>query len=63
MEWQAGFVMSRVGDIPEVGETVDIEGQRFTVLELDGRRVARLAVTPLQDPQLTSDEPASPPAP
>ena len=62
-ETVAGFVMSRVGDIPEVGETVDIEGQRFTVLELDGRRVARLAVTPLQDPQLTSDEPASPPAP
>ena len=50
-ETAAGFVMSRLGALPEVGSTVDEDGHRFTVTELDGRRIARLRVTPLPSPQ------------
>ncbi|HSF25881.1 MAG TPA: hemolysin family protein [Actinomycetes bacterium] len=44
-ETVAGFVMTTLGQLPEVGDTVDAIGHRFTVTELDGRRVARLRVT------------------
>ena len=46
-ETAAGFVVSRLGQLPEVGAFVDVDGHRLTVSELDGRRVARLLVTPL----------------
>ncbi len=46
-ETAAGFVISRLGQLPEVGAFVDVDGHRLTVSELDGRRVARLRVTPL----------------
>ncbi|MGH3931755.1 MAG: hemolysin family protein [Pseudonocardiaceae bacterium] len=42
----AGFVINRLGHIPEVGESVAAFGQRFTVLEMEGHRVARIRVTP-----------------
>lgn len=48
-ETAAGFVVSRLGQLPAVGATVDVDGHRLTVTELDGRRVARLRVTPLPD--------------
>jgi CBS domain containing-hemolysin-like protein len=35
-----GLVMDRLGRLPEVGDTVSVEGRSLTVLELDGRRVA-----------------------
>jgi len=55
----AGFVMSHLGHLPEVGDTVEVvlapveagegEPQRFefAVTELDGRRAARLELHPL----------------
>jgi CBS domain containing-hemolysin-like protein len=38
----AGFVLARLGRIPDVGDAFDEDGWRFEVLELDGRRVATL---------------------
>jgi putative hemolysin len=44
-ETVAGFVLAELGRLPEVGDTVAVEGRTLTVLELDGRRIARLSVT------------------
>ncbi|MEZ5963001.1 MAG: hemolysin family protein [Planctomycetota bacterium] len=38
----AGYVFSRLGRIPPVGERVEIEGVEFTVLRGDARRIDRL---------------------
>nr|WP_239520905.1 hemolysin family protein [Blastococcus saxobsidens] len=45
-ETAAGFVLAELGRLPEVGDAVEIEGRRLEVLELDGRRIARLRVSP-----------------
>jgi putative hemolysin len=49
-ETVAGFVLAELGRLPEVGDTVEVEGRTITVLELDGRRIARLLVDPPPDP-------------
>ncbi|HET9900557.1 MAG TPA: transporter associated domain-containing protein, partial [Actinomycetes bacterium] len=45
-ETVAGFVVQRLGHLPQPGETVDVGDSRISVLELDGRRIARLRVAP-----------------
>jgi putative hemolysin len=39
-----GFALSQLGFIPRGGESFDYDGYRFTVLEMDHRRVARLKI-------------------
>ena len=46
-ETLAGFVMTRLGRLPEVGDRVEWEGLELTVTVLDGRRVDRLQVRAL----------------
>jgi putative hemolysin len=46
-ETVAGFVVSLLGDVPEVGNEVTAGGHRFEVTELDGRRIARVRVIPV----------------
>lgn len=41
-ETVAGFIVARLGRLPEVGAEVEVDGHRLVVTELDGRRVARL---------------------
>jgi putative hemolysin len=41
----AGLVLSEIGHLPEVCETVDIQGWRFEVLDLDGRRIDKVMVS------------------
>jgi magnesium and cobalt exporter, CNNM family len=41
----AGFVFGLLGRAPEVGDDVSHDGMRFDVLEVDGSRIERLAVT------------------
>ena len=41
-ETLAGFVLERLGHIPEVGEEIEAEGWRFRVVERDRLRVARV---------------------
>ena len=46
-ETAAGFLVSRLGALPAIGDHADVEGYRLTVAELDGRRIARIRVAPL----------------
>ncbi len=50
-ETAGGFVMARTGRLPQVGDCVDVEGHRVEVLEVDGRRAARLRIEPLPEPE------------
>jgi putative hemolysin len=43
-----GFVQAELGRIPNTGDTLDALGHRFTVVEMDGRRVARISITPTE---------------
>ena len=39
-----GFVLSQFGHLPAVGESVDSQGWRFEVVDLDGRRIDKILV-------------------
>lgn len=45
-ETTAGFIIAQLGTIPDAGESFEIEGWRFEVVDMDGRRVDKLLVTP-----------------
>ncbi|MFC5381357.1 hemolysin family protein [Aquipuribacter nitratireducens] len=56
-ETVGGFVLDRLGRVPEVGDTVDAGTHELRVVEMDGRRVSRVRALPVAaDP----DEPDSP---
>jgi CBS domain containing-hemolysin-like protein len=40
-----GLVMTMLGNVPQVGDAVDGDGFRLEVLEMDGRRVARVRLS------------------
>ena len=46
-ETLAGYVMATLGHVPRIGEAVEVAGHRLEVSELDGRRIARVRVTPV----------------
>jgi putative hemolysin len=41
----AGFVLDRIGYLPEIGEHFEEQGWRFEVLDLDGRRIDKILAT------------------
>src|SRR5436305_2078443 len=43
-ETLAGFVMVRLGKIPRGGESFEFQGRRYTVLQMEGRRIARVKI-------------------
>jgi len=43
-ETLAGFVLANLQKLPQGGETFEHEGRRFTVVEMDGRRIARVKI-------------------
>jgi putative hemolysin len=43
-ETLAGFLLARLGRIPRGGETVEYEGRRFTVVEMNGNRISRVRI-------------------
>jgi putative hemolysin len=49
-----GFVMIRLGEIPQVGDHFEWGGFRFEVMDMDGRRVDKVLVSPLP-PETKSD--------
>lgn len=55
----AGFLMARLGRIPEPGDQVRVGGQVLTVVGLEGRRVSRVLVSP--DPDSSATPPGAPP--
>jgi CBS domain containing-hemolysin-like protein len=54
-----GFVLARLGFIPRGGESFDFDGYRFTVVEMDRRRVARVKIQRLKTP---TQQGSAPPA-
>ena len=58
-ETLAGFILNRLGFIPAGGESFLHDGLRFTVLEMDGRRVARVKIERLA-PAGAADQSAEP---
>jgi putative hemolysin len=42
----AGYVLDRIGRIPEVGESVELGDYRLTVVEMDGLRIATVEAGP-----------------
>jgi putative hemolysin len=45
-ETVAGYVLAKLGELPKEGDSVKVPGHKITVTEMDGRRIARLRVTP-----------------
>ncbi|HXX19151.1 MAG TPA: hemolysin family protein [Candidatus Acidoferrum sp.] len=62
-ETVGGFVLSRLGFIPRGGESFEANGYRFTVMEMDRRRVSRVKIKqlapPAQAPQPMADAAAA----
>ncbi|MGA6961477.1 MAG: hemolysin family protein [Candidatus Acidiferrales bacterium] len=54
-ETVGGFVLNRLGFIPRGGESFEADGYRFTVMEMEHRRVSRLKIKPLR----AADAPAA----
>jgi putative hemolysin len=50
-ETVAGYMVASLGQLPVAGDHVDMDGHRLTVTELDGRRIARVRVTPRSGPR------------
>jgi putative hemolysin len=49
-ETLAGFLLMRLGYIPKPGESVEEGGRRYTVLEMDRNRIAKVRVEKLDEP-------------
>jgi CBS domain containing-hemolysin-like protein len=49
VETLAGFVLARLGHLPEPGESVEYEDRRLTVLEMDARRIAKIRVEKVEN--------------
>jgi putative hemolysin len=57
-ETVGGFVLTRLGFIPRGSESFEADGYRFTVMEMDHRRVSRLKIKPLPPAIVPSQSPA-----
>ncbi len=61
-----GFVLNRLGFIPRGGESFEADGFRFTVMEMDHRRVSRVKIKALRVPAAAGtgaiDQPPAPDA-
>jgi CBS domain containing-hemolysin-like protein len=51
VETLAGFLLMRLGHIPQPGESVTFEGRRLTVVEMEARRIAKIRVEPVEEEQ------------
>jgi putative hemolysin len=50
VETLAGFLLTQLGHIPEEGESVEYDGRRFIVAEMQGHRISRVRVQTLSSP-------------
>ncbi len=55
VETLAGFLLTRLGHIPQPGESVVYQGRRLTVVEMDARRIAKIRVEPAEEEPAPSD--------
>jgi putative hemolysin len=51
----AGFLLSRFGRIPDVGDRIEVEGWRFEIVDLDGRRIDKLLAMKISDASAQAD--------
>jgi CBS domain containing-hemolysin-like protein len=49
VETLAGFLLIRLGHIPNPGESVVFAGRKLTVIEMDQRRIAKVRVEPVEE--------------
>ena len=61
-ETVAGFVLAVLGRVPDVGDALEAADHRFTVTEMDGRRISRVQVHALPGLQRPADAEPPPPA-
>ena len=47
-ETLAGYILSKVGDLPQPGAVIEDDGHRFTILEMERNRIARVRVERLE---------------
>jgi putative hemolysin len=52
-----GFVMAELGRLPKAGDVVEHEGTRLTAVRTEGRRAARVRVTPRRPAEPRDDTP------
>lgn len=63
-ETLAGFVLTRLGTIPKGGESFVFDGARYSVVELEGRRVSKVRIEKLPGAQSQPGAaPGRPPSP
>jgi putative hemolysin len=55
-----GFILNRLGFIPRGGESFEAEGFRFTVMEMDHRRISRVKIKALRVAPATLHSEAAP---
>ena len=44
----AGFLLNKFGAIPNVGDKIEVEGWRFEIVDLDGRRIDKALASRLE---------------
>jgi CBS domain containing-hemolysin-like protein len=44
VETLAGFLLDQLGHIPSIGEKVEFGGRSFSIVEMEGMRIARVRV-------------------
>jgi putative hemolysin len=49
VETLAGFLLTRLGHIPEAGESVTFGGRQMTVVEMEGRRIGKVRVERVEE--------------
>lgn len=52
-ETLAGFLLFRLGRIPQAGESLEYDGRRYTVREMDRNRIARVRIEKIAEPSTT----------
>ena len=55
-ETLGGFIMWRLGRLPQTGDSVEYEGRRYTVLQMHERRVVQVKVEALSTPEPQVEE-------
>jgi putative hemolysin len=50
VETLAGFLLAELGHIPITGESIEHDSRRYTVAEMNGHRISRINVEPLDSP-------------
>src|SRR5215471_17294396 len=49
-ETLAGFVMARLGRIPQGGESFEYQGRRYSVMQMEGHRISRIKIESTAQP-------------